>query len=141
MIRRPPRSTRTDTLFPYTTLFRSPSATWSRTRSCHRLETSRTLLLKLMLISRCRCFHSQSQSVKLRFHCRGIADDDIDEIVDAQRLARRRIDLGRGHRFIGCGQLFVIIVRPAELDDRTNAAQHIVRGFEAARQRAYTTEK
>src|SRR3546814_14367774 len=28
MIRRPPRSTRTDTLFPYTTLFRSPR--------CHR---------------------------------------------------------------------------------------------------------
>src|SRR3546814_8473238 len=35
MIRRPPRSTRTDTLFPYTTLFRSfitfsGSACWSR---------------------------------------------------------------------------------------------------------------
>src|SRR3546814_16916050 len=27
MIRRPPRSTRTDTLFPYTTLFRSPGQT------------------------------------------------------------------------------------------------------------------
>src|SRR3546814_4827249 len=27
MLRRPPRSTRTDTLFPYTTLFRSPHAT------------------------------------------------------------------------------------------------------------------
>src|SRR3546814_7546593 len=27
MIRRPPRSTRTDTLFPYTTLFRSSSST------------------------------------------------------------------------------------------------------------------
>src|SRR3546814_19919935 len=26
IIRRPPRSTRTDTLFPYTTLFRSPAA-------------------------------------------------------------------------------------------------------------------
>src|SRR3546814_5804439 len=26
MIRRPPRATRTDTLFPYTTLFRSPSS-------------------------------------------------------------------------------------------------------------------
>src|SRR3546814_2241157 len=26
MIRRPPRSTRTDTLFPYTTLFRSPNS-------------------------------------------------------------------------------------------------------------------
>src|SRR3546814_6345189 len=33
MIRRPPRSTRTDTLFPYTTLFRSirkPADGWSR---------------------------------------------------------------------------------------------------------------
>src|SRR3546814_1060956 len=28
MIRRPPRSTRTDTLFPYTTLFRSELAAW-----------------------------------------------------------------------------------------------------------------
>src|SRR3546814_12088698 len=32
MIRRPPRSTRTDTLFPYTTLFRSPA----RTACCFR---------------------------------------------------------------------------------------------------------
>src|SRR3546814_6917547 len=31
MIRRPPRSTRTDTLFPYTTLFRSPTAHSART--------------------------------------------------------------------------------------------------------------
>src|SRR3546814_10381646 len=31
MIRRPPRSTRTDTLFPYTTLFRSRMITFSRT--------------------------------------------------------------------------------------------------------------
>src|SRR3546814_5425196 len=30
MIRRPPRSTRTDTLFPYTTLFRSSAAGQSR---------------------------------------------------------------------------------------------------------------
>src|SRR3546814_13263188 len=33
MIRRPPRSTRTDTLFPYTTLFRSP-----RIRATDRLQ-------------------------------------------------------------------------------------------------------
>src|SRR3546814_14204388 len=34
MIRRPPRSTRTDTLFPYTTLFRSRrSARWARSPS------------------------------------------------------------------------------------------------------------
>src|SRR3546814_8238993 len=35
MIRRPPRSTRTDTLFPYTTLFRSP-AQGEGTDSGHR---------------------------------------------------------------------------------------------------------
>src|SRR3546814_975361 len=35
MIRRPPRSTRTDTLFPYTTLFRSPQ--WSEICACQSL--------------------------------------------------------------------------------------------------------
>src|SRR3546814_8258468 len=35
MIRRPPRSTRTDTLFPYTTLFRSDCE--SSSRKCRRL--------------------------------------------------------------------------------------------------------
>src|SRR3546814_7056577 len=36
MIRRPPRSTRTDTLFPYTTLFRSSTrpTSWSISRRC-----------------------------------------------------------------------------------------------------------
>src|SRR3546814_6407045 len=36
MIRRPPRSTRTDTLFPYTTLFRSPGNQLSRPPPGHR---------------------------------------------------------------------------------------------------------
>src|SRR3546814_1132421 len=49
MIRRPPRSTRTDTLFPYTTLFRSvrcvgrrhlPAGWRSRTAPARRLELS-----------------------------------------------------------------------------------------------------
>src|SRR3546814_5748725 len=34
MIRRPPRSTRTDTLFPYTTLFRSPANSVLLTSFC-----------------------------------------------------------------------------------------------------------
>src|SRR3546814_7223661 len=33
MLRRPPRSTRTDTLFPYTTLFRSSVGKWAGTQS------------------------------------------------------------------------------------------------------------
>src|SRR3546814_19264285 len=39
MIRRPPRSTRTDTLFPYTTLFRSPGR---RPRAAGRRLSART---------------------------------------------------------------------------------------------------
>src|SRR3546814_12751008 len=42
MIRRPPRSTRTDTLFPYTTLFRSRSAAAAANRG-HRTESNITL--------------------------------------------------------------------------------------------------
>src|SRR3546814_15440908 len=38
MLRRPPRSTRTDTLFPYTTLFRSPV---ERRQSLHRVRRGR----------------------------------------------------------------------------------------------------
>src|SRR3546814_20663435 len=38
MILRPPRSTRTDTLFPYTTLFRSPVC-WRSTARCRRRTT------------------------------------------------------------------------------------------------------
>src|SRR3546814_4188830 len=37
MIRRPPRSTRTDTLFPYTTLFRSP---WNHTTAMKSRSSS-----------------------------------------------------------------------------------------------------
>src|SRR3546814_9183251 len=38
MIRRPPRSTRTDTLFPYTTLFRSAEPRSARRQSRRRLS-------------------------------------------------------------------------------------------------------
>src|SRR3546814_8044823 len=46
MIRRPPRSTRTDTLFPYTTLFRSgwySPISASRRQKSHRLNHSRKI--------------------------------------------------------------------------------------------------
>src|SRR3546814_20648930 len=42
MIRRPPRSTRTDTLFPYTTLFRSRDGTFEDLLDfCRRVESSK----------------------------------------------------------------------------------------------------
>src|SRR3546814_4779179 len=64
MIRRPPRSTRTDTLFPYTTLFRSrrmraasartaaiSSAPWGLTSAAARSEEHTSELQSLMRIS------------------------------------------------------------------------------------------
>src|SRR3546814_5056202 len=55
MIRRPPRSTRTDTLFPYTTLFRSPQAAGSRI-------TGSPLRLKLNVFGR-GPLHTQADCV------------------------------------------------------------------------------
>src|SRR3546814_5976397 len=42
MIRRPPRSTRTDTLFPYTTLFRSEGATARQRSGRHQCASGRS---------------------------------------------------------------------------------------------------
>src|SRR3546814_3513756 len=48
MIRRPPRSTRTDTLFPYTTLFRSTSD-WNTKRSPTTRMSSRLPMIAFSL--------------------------------------------------------------------------------------------
>src|SRR3546814_10850939 len=45
MIRRPPRSTRTDTLFPYTTLFRSPK--YSPTYNFEKEEVEEKIISKV----------------------------------------------------------------------------------------------
>src|SRR3546814_12502839 len=53
MIRRPPRSTRTDTLFPYTTLFRSAELVdgrFSRTALIATLEALRHVAVVILLI-------------------------------------------------------------------------------------------
>src|SRR3546814_1215653 len=50
MLRRPPRSTRTDTLFPYTTLFRSPGVNrrrWNRRCRPHARASSVSSAMRL----------------------------------------------------------------------------------------------
>src|SRR3546814_6655744 len=56
MIRRPPRSTRTDTLFPYTTLFRSFAADRTRARVDVKADHGVLLLLSMwgVIASECR---------------------------------------------------------------------------------------
>src|SRR3546814_1058475 len=58
MIRRPPRSTRTDTLFPYTTLFRSRQRAhpWRRWRTVYafpRIRSPRMRHLPIAILSAC----------------------------------------------------------------------------------------
>src|SRR3546814_20395719 len=57
MIRRPPRSTRTDTLFPYTTLFRSESVHAGSTAAIDRSEC-RIQLDGGSFLSKCEAAHA-----------------------------------------------------------------------------------
>src|SRR3546814_16743797 len=84
MIRRPPRSTRTDTLFPYTTLFRSGEAFYIHcdVRSEADLISAREQMVE------------QFGGVDLLFNNAGVAQSGpIDETTmdDWQRSEERRV--------------------------------------------------
>src|SRR3546814_3738530 len=69
MIRRPPRSTRTDTLFPYTTLFRSPSTGRPKSRrrcatpTCRAPSTCRKAASSAIAVRRSEEHTSELQSL------------------------------------------------------------------------------
>src|SRR3546814_2921927 len=65
MIRRPPRSTRTDTLFPYTTLFRSVDHRGTHLRSVLALQVKATEL-ELSTLRRAAGHLAQAASLALR---------------------------------------------------------------------------
>src|SRR3546814_14537321 len=82
MIRRPPRSTRTDTLFPYTTLFRSsqsPALPLAAAPTHHRLPSMST---------------SEPQR---RPAIRAVSFDDVGEAI-GRLLAIARSDTGQAAR-------------------------------------------
>src|SRR3546814_17489558 len=79
MIRRPPRSTRTDTLFPYTTLFRSPDDE-PACRSNGRCK----------LVRKGRATAAQ----------RGGEHRDLQEKEEAERVKGQRLDRGHAHLVI-----------------------------------------
>src|SRR3546814_11599072 len=98
MIRRPPRSTRTDTLFPYTTLFRSHGGA---TRACRRRD----------LFERCRrgaLLRSQiSEADRITFG--GPAEPAA---AQHRRFERRRHEAS-GLRRIGCRFRPLLLLRRA----------------------------
>src|SRR3546814_8644733 len=94
MIRRPPRSTRTDTLFPYTTLFRSEGDRHDELQPCLRP-------LKVFELPAPGNGVARRQLNLIRDRTPGLADiaaeipaDDVDEDVDRE-LSILRADRGR----------------------------------------------
>src|SRR3546814_9759687 len=84
MILRPPRSTRTDTLFPYTTLFRSASIRISpRRRHAMPLFRHRTALLLLSLLLACPAVLAADSTP--RAQVAGVAQAIEDHYFDADR--------------------------------------------------------
>src|SRR3546814_15614717 len=100
MIRRPPRSTRTDTLFPYTTLFRSGEIALGAAE--HMLIAIDAVVAGIAGADRHRVI-----IVEHRLHGRGgLEIDDADVAFaagDPRRLAQRRarIDFERGGQAVG----------------------------------------
>src|SRR3546814_9049743 len=78
MIRRPPRSTRTDTLFPYTTLFRSTSRIWRKLSS----QDSSLRLLNHPLRA-CRRYELLRQ-----LHQQGTNDFNVYRVAERRRPKR-----------------------------------------------------
>src|SRR3546814_19440315 len=79
MRRRPPRSTRTDTLFPYTTLFRSPVRAWRR-HGCRTAQRARSRRQR-----RRAQRHRQGQRRRLRVRAR--SEEHTSELQSLMRIS------------------------------------------------------
>src|SRR3546814_919153 len=98
MIRRPPRSTRTDTLFPYTTLFRSHGFVGGRpcASASWRLWLSSGLSNRTLLARPAGPFHSgRHQPGHAYDRCKGHAPPMTDEVLISREGGVGRIRLNR----------------------------------------------
>src|SRR3546814_10712961 len=84
MIRRPPRSTRTDTLFPYTTLFRSSSASTQSTDDAY-VQADFTLVAPQVSGVIGKVLVEENQPVKAGDLLAAIDDRDFIVAVDAAK--------------------------------------------------------
>src|SRR3546814_16325623 len=85
MIRRPPRSTRTDTLFPYTTLFRSENANLLMRELHHRMRN---------------LFATVSAIISLTRHAARDVDDYVERISSRLDALNRAQNVLLGANFM-----------------------------------------
>src|SRR3546814_1367779 len=103
MIRRPPRSTRTDTLFPYTTLFRSMDKRWhvrkikmAAHRIIHANQCARHRIAELIAGERHLRAHTgvrATQTISIHQARRAMQDDIIRQIAQNDRPPKSGIML------------------------------------------------
>src|SRR3546814_14448763 len=82
MIRRPPRSTRTDTLFPYPTLFRSADVDAGEVRHLERPHWHAELDMDLVHLFRGGAFEEELHRLHLARDQHAVADEAV---ADARR--------------------------------------------------------
>src|SRR3546814_1234244 len=105
MIRRPPRSTRTDTLFPYTTLFRSVLAIlfviiWVALTSIHRVgPQERGVLTRL---------GSYTGTMRPGINWSLPAPFDAVQIVDVEEIRTIDIPTGTGEKLVLTGDQNIV---------------------------------
>src|SRR3546814_16991794 len=93
MIRRPPRSTRTDTLFPYTTLFRSHQERIERRQLVEDLDDVAVVDIALVAAPALESGLERQRAVEIR-----IADEDrLAALEDVGFVEREIQQIGRAH--------------------------------------------
>src|SRR3546814_4782737 len=115
MIRRPPRSTRTDTLFPYTTLFRSLRE--------HPLEVA----LEDLAVGVTRQRFGDEADRDRHLECRQMAGDPLLQFVLARGAARRQMDDRHGllaQRAVGDTDQRAIGDRGVRVEDVLRSEEH-----------------
>src|SRR3546814_1299802 len=115
MIRRPPRSTRTDTLFPYTTLFRSPQPE-------QRVRHGR------------QCAARQN----VRRRCRGRMESNARPGHQLRRGMAQREEIGRAHVRTPVTNAHLVCRLPLEKKNKTNNTTQLIYHTQTTTERTTT---
>src|SRR3546814_13345445 len=119
MIRRPPRSTRTDTLFPYTTLFRSAHADFVAAQAAVSAANGR----RATLFKQIDQTEAQADAARAQLDA---ADLDVTSTLLRASKGGRVGDLtGRVGQFVQTGQRLMTVVPVTEIYDIANFKEKI----------------
>src|SRR3546814_3569464 len=138
MIRRPPRSTRTDTLFPYTTLFRS-----GRAMDCCRLPSKLNSSNSLRsLLPGCSARRVLLSITPLRWHQVSNSSNSRQRLIGAKFSHSRalRLPLYRPHWFCPGSFLFGDCTSVRVSSARSGAMPGLMNSTLSARSEEHTSE-